>query len=220
MENGFRSKLWNYLVNDSIPAQAAKSAWSGVTYPGDVMAGKAAPDDIGRTLDFAGVPMLGSMGIKASPNEIRMGVKLVGGGEAPPTQTGWTFRDVKKPELSPSEQKRWDGDYSMSPRTETVPIRRLYATQDDVNPDFATTETSSGMLPNVIRKNGEMFVMDGHHRLTRLSEEGVPNARVNFFDFDSPEPAATPLLQFDPMKRAKDMSEVDALLRELLGGEI
>lgn len=76
MADDFRAKLWNYLINDSIPAQAAKSAWSGITYPGDVLAGKARPDDLGRALDFAGVPMMGSMAVPVSSGEIRSGLGI------------------------------------------------------------------------------------------------------------------------------------------------
>lgn len=58
----FAKKLLNYMLYDSIPADIVKSAWSGFTYPGDVWAGRAPPDDIGRALDTAGLLTLGSFG--------------------------------------------------------------------------------------------------------------------------------------------------------------
>lgn len=66
-------KLARYLVNDSIPAQAVKSAWSGLTLPGDVYYGKADPYDYGRALDFAGMLTLGSGAVPSGKDEMRMG---------------------------------------------------------------------------------------------------------------------------------------------------
>lgn len=51
-------KLYHYFMNDSIPAQIAKSIWSGITLPGDVYAGRVDPmsdEGIGRSLDLAGL---------------------------------------------------------------------------------------------------------------------------------------------------------------------
>lgn len=56
----FAKKLLNYMLYDSIPADIVKSAWSGFTYPGDVWAGRAPPDDIGRALDTAGLAGTGA----------------------------------------------------------------------------------------------------------------------------------------------------------------
>ncbi len=67
------SKVAKYLVNDSIPAQAVKSLWSGFTYPGDVYAGLAPPDDIQRAIDFAGLVNLGGLSQPVSAGEIRIG---------------------------------------------------------------------------------------------------------------------------------------------------
>lgn len=68
-----RQKIAKYLVSDSIPAQAVKSLWSGITLPGDVYYGKASPNDYGRALDFAGSITLGAGAVPASANETRMG---------------------------------------------------------------------------------------------------------------------------------------------------
>lgn len=72
-------KIARYLVNDSIPAQAVKSAWSGLTLPGDVYYGKADPYDYGRALDFAGMLTLGAGAVPAGENELRAGVQFFPG---------------------------------------------------------------------------------------------------------------------------------------------
>lgn len=72
-------KLARYLVNDSIPAQAVKSAWSGLTLPGDVYYGKADPYDYGRALDFAGMLTLGAGAAPAGENELRAGMQFFPG---------------------------------------------------------------------------------------------------------------------------------------------
>ena len=73
-------------------------------------------------------------------------------------------------------------------------------------------ESSSGSLPLVIKKNGELFVSDGHHRLTKLASEGEQNARVRLIDFD--EPTDTPLLNYNPNQSTED----DAVIRRQLFG--
>ncbi len=78
MTDSLRDKLIAYMLNDSIPADIAKSAWSGLTYPGDVLAGKAPPDDVGRALDFGGLagsgalvsPRTASKGLLAAQREM------------------------------------------------------------------------------------------------------------------------------------------------------
>lgn len=203
------------------PAVAAKAALSGAMLPGDVAQGKFSMDDpraIERLTDLTGLITLGAGALPAQKNALRMGVKLHGGGMSDPTQTGWTFRDVKKPNMTRSQNKRYS-EASKVPRTETVPINRLYATQNTVNPDFATTETSAGMLPKVVRVNGELYVMDGHHRLTKIAEDGGQNAKVELFDFDMEDAPEMPLLDFDPKKKAKFDKEIDAILNELFDDE-
>ena len=129
-----------------------------------------------------------------------------------PTQTGFIFKDVKPigPLLNKFENKRLSSGMAQ-PEVTTLPIRSMYASQPNVNPDFSTTESSSGSLPLVIKKNGELFVSDGHHRLTKLASEGEQNARVRLIDFD--EPTDTPLLNYNPNQSAED----DALLEQLFG---
>lgn len=53
MSDNVRQKILSYILNDSIPAHIAKGAWSGFTFPGDVLSGAASPDDIGRATDAA-----------------------------------------------------------------------------------------------------------------------------------------------------------------------
>tara|TARA_R110002126_G_scaffold73946_2_gene184538 strand:- start:5696 stop:7855 length:2160 start_codon:yes stop_codon:yes gene_type:complete len=142
-------------------------------------------------------------------------VPLMGGGKTDPTQTGWTFRDVDaslNSRLSGAENSRIGGDTS---RVESVPIRRLNAMQETVNPDFADTASSAGELPLVVRKNGQMFVRDGHHRLTAAAEGGSQNADVRFIDLDNAD-TSTPLLDWSPEKTG--FVEADqALLDDLFG---
>jgi len=129
-----------------------------------------------------------------------------------PTQTGFIFKGVKPvgPLLNKFENKRLSSGMAQGEVT-TLPIRSMYASQANVNPDFKTTESSSGSLPLVIKKNNELFVSDGHHRLTKLASEGEQNARVRLIDFD--EPTDTPLLNYNPNQSAED----DALLEQLFG---
>lgn len=136
---------------------------------------------------------------------------LMGGGTSDPTQTGWTFKDVDRSlKTSKLENRRLAGDTS---RVEEVPIRQLYATQPTVNPDFATTSSSAGEMPLVVRKGGKMFVQDGHHRLTRQAEGGAQTANVRFIDLDNAD-TSTPLLDWSPEKTGFVEADQD-LLNEL-----
>ncbi len=137
------------------------------------------------------------------------------------TATGWTFRDVtRKPHLSPAQNRYYSNADLTSGRSETLPIRSLNATQPDVNPDFKTTTSSEGLLPIVIRKDGQFYTMDGHHRISRLADEGEQNVRVRLLDMDNTETDA-PLLDWSPDSAAKnkitqaDRDLLDDLYREL-----
>lgn len=94
-------KLARYLVNDSIPAQAVKSVWSGLTLPGDVYAGKADPYDIGRALDFAGMLTLGAGAVPAGENEMRMGsyFRRSQGAASPDNGAGYSMFVADDPNL-------------------------------------------------------------------------------------------------------------------------
>lgn len=141
------------------------------------------------------------------------GVKLLGGKDADLTNVEWVFKGTKKPDLTAAENKIY-GEAGMTGKTEVLPIRSMYATQGKVNPDFGVTETSSGMLPKVIRKNGEFFVMDGHHRITKVADEGGQNVRVQLFDFDRQDTSA-PLLDYDPLAAEKSRKEIEKILADL-----
>lgn len=141
------------------------------------------------------------------------GVLLYGGGMSDPTQVGWTFKDVaRKPALSAAENKRFaegldDGEY-------IIPLRSINATQPTVNPDFATGGISRGQLPFAIRKDGQIYLTDGHHRAVTAAEEGAQNIRTRLMDFDNTD-KSLPLFDYADAKAASVGD--DALLAELFG---
>lgn len=202
------------------PVKMAKSAYEAATLPGDVYAGRVDPmsdEAIGRSFDLAGLVTLGSGAVPASKGagqELRAGVKLRGGAETPETDLAWYFKDVKpKPSLTPAENRRFSAG-ATTYDSAVVPVRALNATQPKVNADFATTTSSSGELPYVFRKNGELYVSDGHHRINKVIHEGGENVRVRLLDFDGKDTSA-PLLDWKPPKKSNfDISD-DDLLREL-----
>ena len=131
-----------------------------------------------------------------------------------PTLTGWNFKDVNaNMGLTKSETQRIAR--GAVGETAVVPIRSINATQSKVNSDFATTESSSGELPRAVRKNGQIYLLDGHHRITKVADEGNQNARINLIDFDRAD-TSTPLLDFNPEKHAAQKAETNALMAELL----
>lgn len=149
---------------------------------------------------------------------------LRSGKKAPPTETGWTFRgyrDINRV-LEKGDNRKINGEvagFGDIPVVE-VPINRLWATQKTVNDDFATTESSSGMLPLIVRKNGEMYVRDGHHRITKVAEDGSQTVRAKFVDLDRAD-TSTPLLDYPKIKDelAKRGADDDEILRALFSGE-
>lgn len=201
------------------PAQMARSAFLGATLPGDVYAGRVDPrsdEALARSVDLAGLATLGSGAMPGAKGEIRAGVKLRSGAETPETDLAWYFRDVKgKPNLTPAENRRFSAGATTYDNT-VVPVRSLVATQPGVNPDFATTMSSAGELPYVFRKGGELFVSDGHHRITKAVHDGSQNVRVRLLDFDAKDTSA-PLLDWKPPRKGKAEMSDDDLLRELFG---
>ena len=127
------------------------------------------------------------------------------------TDTGWTFKDVKGVNsLLSKAENRMANMETAAPKQAILPIRSLNATQRNVNADFADpVPRSSGMLPVVLKKDGEFFVRDGHHRITKVAEEGGQNARVNLIDLDKTDTSA-PLLDWKP-KQKPDRSDKDLL---------
>lgn len=122
------------------------------------------------------------------------------GGAYDPTQTGWVFKDVQAPHRL-MEGKDWR---RVTAATETganvmdveLPIRSMYATQKMVNPDFAKTITKNSDLPFVIKKAGQYFVQDGHHRLVAEAESGKQTAKVRLLDLDNSTQTQFPLLDY------------------------
>jgi hypothetical protein len=144
-------------------------------------------------------------------------VRLMGGGTADPTITGWTFRDMRKPDLSREDNKRLQSMFDRTAWQEVeLPISRMIATQPTVNADFAVTRSSEGRLPTVVQKNNELFVRDGHHRLVKAAEAGNTKARVALLNLDPR--TETPLLDYrkPPPWTAAD----DALLAELMSMDL
>lgn len=140
-------------------------------------------------------------------------LRLFGGGVADPTNTGWTFRDMRKPDLSHEENKRLQSMFDRTAWQETeLPIGRMIATQPTVNADFATTLSSQDRLPVVVQKGNELFVRDGHHRLVKAAQAGKTKAKVALLNLDPR--TETPLLDY--RKPAPWSAEDDALLAELM----
>ena len=173
-------------------------------------------DMVGEAYGTAGTAMLGG-GAVAKPAGSLGANMLRSGKMTDPTETGWTFRDVKAPNLSREDNRRVSEALSVPRGYEVeLPIRRLFATQDKVNPDFATTTSSEGRIPTVIRKDGEFFVRDGHHRLTKQAEAGNQNAKVWLYDLDN-QNRDTPLLDYEPPRKLSqaEMDKVESYLAEL-----
>jgi hypothetical protein len=220
------------------PMDAAKFIAEATPIIGDAMAAKEIYDelqrpepDLGYVAVLGGAALLGLIpliGDAASPAIKKVGKGLLDMADrievdpsmmgmsfgniklnpkADPTQTGWTFKDVEKPTLNKEENRRVS---ALTSRVEEVPINQIYATQPTVNPDFSTTSSSAGELPFVVRKNGKMFVQDGHHRLTKVAEEGVQNAKVRFIDLDGAD-TSTPLLDYDPNFNSEIKGILDTL---------
>lgn len=64
MNESTSQKLFHYILNDSIPADMVKAAWSGLTLPGDVYAGKVDPlseEGLSRATDTAGLAVTGNI---------------------------------------------------------------------------------------------------------------------------------------------------------------
>ena len=67
---GKRSRMWDYITQESWPAQAAKAVWGAATLPGDVYKGKVDPlsnESIERSADLAGSLTLGGATLRRPP---------------------------------------------------------------------------------------------------------------------------------------------------------
>lgn len=90
--------------------------------------------------------------------------------------------------------------YMEPPATvQSVPISQLKATQPGLlsGGDAPLTEGP----PLVVKKGGELFVRDGHHRLARMIEAGADTADVRVVDLD-----AGGLLGVETSSRGKDIA--------------
>ena len=185
-------------------AQAVDAA--GATLKGLVPAADMPMEALGT----AGMAMTGGAAVP-KPRGALGANSLRGGGMSDPTQTGWTFRDVKVPQFSPEQNRRIEDMFGrLQWREAELPIRSMYATQDRVNPDFSTTTSSQELVPTVVKYNNEYFVRDGHHRLTRAAEEGRQTANVAIIDLDNTDTSA-PLLDY----KALSLDEINAQKNEM-----
>jgi hypothetical protein len=78
-----------------------------------------------------------------------------------------------------------------------IPIRSLYSTQKEANPDFAQAagrragEGGEHELPAVYRVDGKNYLADGHHRVADAATKGS-TARVRFYDMDKARSGEVP----------------------------
>ena len=191
-----------------------------VDAPAAAMRGDLTRDEAEQAaLNTAGFVMLGGSAVPKPKGALGANT-LRGGGMSDPTQTGWTFRDVKVPQFRPDQNRRIDDMFGrLQWREAELPIRSMYATQDRVNPDFATTASSQELVPTVVKYNNEYFVRDGHHRLTRAAEEGKQTANVAIIDLDNTDTSA-PLLDYKALSRdeiSAQKNEINSILDQLFG---
>lgn len=133
--------------------------------------------------------------------------------------TGWAFRGpVRHPELTRGEN-RVISEHTRAPDVVELPIRSIFAGQKSVNADFANpvagyAGAGTDALPFVVKKNGEYFARDGHHRLMKVAAEGGQTARVRLIDLDKTNDIGAPLLNWKPKSQA-EIAEIDDLYRAL-----
>jgi hypothetical protein len=142
---------------------------------------------------------IGGLGLLA--NFLAPGVKLPRPTFAPPdlTQTGWVFKSVGKPHglMQKGEWKAYNNAVDNQSWLDVeLPIRSMTATQSKVNPDFMNPVHSGEpqLPPMVMKKDGQYFVQDGHHRLTKAAAEGRQTAPVRLIDLDGTTQTDFPLL--------------------------
>lgn len=90
-----------------------------------------------------------------------------------------------------------------------VPIRRLIATQHTVNDDFRSARVRHARddpyrLPAVVRYQGSLYVVDGHHRIAAQADDGRAYAEVRLFDLDETWEAAPLLDEMMVQKRRQE----------------
>jgi hypothetical protein len=202
---GLRERIGNRIYDLALALglrQSAQGMREGGEFAADfvpgvgaAVGGEEAGSELGR-----GNYLSGGLGLAMS---MIPGGKALGraGNVIDRTNTGWTFKDVKAPHklMEPGDWRK------VTQATNTgegimevdVPIRSLNATQGHVNPDFAESLKARGDgkdLPFVIKKNGEFFVQDGHHRLTAQAHNGAQTAKVRLVDLDGTTQTDFPLV--------------------------
>lgn len=73
-------------------------------------------------------------------------------------------------------------------KPKTMSVSRLQATQPTVSEEVVRgyIKRPSDKLPDVIRKGGTNWIIDGHHRIVAEILQGRTSVRVNFVDADVP----------------------------------
>lgn len=133
-------------------------------------------DLIQRVQDMAGLAMTGGLAGTGA------GGKVLGSGPVPVERN---FKDVAYPhaKMERGDWARYNRAVENGDHTEVeLPLRALNATQKTVNPDFMSVKNDE--LPAVLKKGGEYYIQDGHHRLMREAASGKQTARVRLYDVD------------------------------------
>lgn len=140
-------------------------------------------DLIQRVQDMAGLAMTGGWAGTGS------GGKVLGSGATMPSHQPISvarhFKDVAYPhaKMERGDWARFNRAVENGDHVEVdLPLRSLNATQKTVNPDFMSVRNDE--LPAVMKKGGEYYVQDGHHRLMREAASGKQTARVRLYDVD------------------------------------
>lgn len=149
----------------------------------DKVGGQPQDDLIQRVQDMAGLAMSGGL---AGTGERGM---VVGSGATMPSHQPISvarhFKDVAYPhaKMERGDWARYNRAVDNGDHVEVdLPLRSLNATQKTVNPDFMSVRNDE--LPAVLKKGGEYYVQDGHHRLMREAASGKQTARVRLYDVD------------------------------------
>jgi hypothetical protein len=140
-----------------------------------------------------------AQGVKAAAPEAGSAVKSFFSSPIPGvdwTNTGAAFKDVATPHklMEKGDWRRFNTAMKEGEFLEAeLPIRSMFASQQHVNPDFATY-AGNGELPVVMKKGGNYYVQDGHHRLVRQAAEGSQTAKVRLVDLDDSTQTEFPLV--------------------------
>lgn len=177
-------QIAEYLVNDSPFAEIAKSAYSGLTFPGEVYRGEASPYDMPRVMDLAGLATM-APSVFPSSGELRAGLAAFKGGKS--LNLIPTFGDLVNalPEDSPA-YVRW----SRGPEFDLAPgaASKDYVS-GEMHPGLSAMELEKGM------SDGQLFRYLRDYSFLRMKDKEIrphiySGERVGF-DSDS-APSITP----------------------------